>query len=733
MVSPQFYAEILRGVGFHDDNFLVGWIAAGGVNASTDGDTLTLSGTTSTNGYSNSGLNVNAQTYNYLIVRMRAAAPMTVDFQTTIGATVKTVTFTLTTTAKTFTFSLATTGTITQLAILNQSLAGNIYVDEVAFCTNTPLAISQTDVLTGEDVRASLSVDVLQLKLNNASGKYMSGASSFGYADHLRVWAGASSLIRTFGGLVEWRQPERSPDDIIALRARGWGLALSKILVTKEYLNTTPQNMVKDFVNTFVNATGTGWQLTTNYVQNLGTAPLYFPFVFKPAFQACKEVGDLLVAQGVPVEIWVDPSENLHMAPLGAWGSDPQPSTYPTTIAVGANQILNQFAGDIESLVNRLHYFAIAQIPGSGDYLTENQAANWNYQNFGAAIPPGTESIVDITASPYSKAGSRYTDLFVSYGTQLVNINIQWQTPQFPLLDLSTLGSQRAPPVLDFYVRAPTNTPPGGVNTWNNPPTNVATWDKRIVLAGPNGSVVYDLTSILNNSPGVIDNTKLQHDTWYHVLLNIGPYGDDRFYVGASPAALNIWQNINYIGFRTIATASGGTQNAQEEWWVDGLRIYGARYRIAVDTRASPPVLPIIAGRREHMIFDPVTKDETAIKNIAQAELYRLRNPVQKGSFHVPILADLLPGQNLTINAPSANLNNATLRATKVTHHFSLRGFITEVECSDDFTSQQPIERFKLANMLLQSGHVGIANREHYDLKTASADPSVTAIVDNYP
>jgi hypothetical protein len=133
------------------------------------------------------------------------------------------------------------------------------------------------------------------------------------------------------------------------------------------------------------------------------------------------------------------------------------------------------------------------------------------------------------------------------------------------------------------------------------------------------------------------------------------------------------------------------------------------------------------------MIFDPISKDETAIKNIAKAELLRLRNPTLKGSFHVPIVADLIPGQNITVNAPSANLNNATLRATKVTHHFSLRGFVTDVECTDDFTSQQPIERFKLANMLLQTGHIGHPAREHYDLKTAQADPSIVALTDNYP
>jgi len=134
----------------------------------------------------------------------------------------------------------------------------------------------------------------------------------------------------------------------------------------------------------------------------------------------------------------------------------------------------------------------------------------------------------------------------------------------------------------------------------------------------------------------------------------------------------------------------------------------------------------------EQFYYDTVSKDETAIKNFAKAELVRLRIPTLRGPWTAPLLGNLYPEQQVRCTIPSANFNNTYLRVTQVVHRFSPNGFLTEVSLSDDFTNSQPLEQWKLVNALLEMGENAYCSRQLADLRSATLDPTFTPLLDPY-
>src|SRR5437773_12378826 len=81
---PQFYAEILRNPGPHDNSFrllnsndpspsTIAWAKDIGVSATSDGDILTISGSSPGLGVTWVPGSTNSTTYPYIIVRAKAA------------------------------------------------------------------------------------------------------------------------------------------------------------------------------------------------------------------------------------------------------------------------------------------------------------------------------------------------------------------------------------------------------------------------------------------------------------------------------------------------------------------------------------------------------------------------------------------------------------------------------------------------------------------------------------
>src|SRR5205807_3176428 len=416
----QFLAELLRGVGYRDNNFKpIGVLSADndptpshtdasaqfGASASSDGDVLTFSGTSSSAyvalGNIGIGISFSTTAYPYLVVRMKAVNPGTIDIKVGDPTTFATFTATLTTKFQTFSFAMPSGHTLSLITFLNQSVAGNIQCDYAYGCAKTPIQLSQKDLIKGSVTRTGLGADHAELELNNWQGKFVTGSNSIGFGDHLHIYLGqGSTLYHVYGGYVELQEPTM-PSDQITIHSRGWGLGLLRSKVLQIYNNAKPQTIFNDVIMNWVNpSTKNGvsvlrpYQFTSSYIQNLGSAfPLYVTNM-NHAYNVLREIGDQTVAQNNSAVFFVDPAENLHLVPLGAssgsanWTTDPFPALYGTKIAVGSNLVTSKLTNDSKSLANRVHYYGIAQIPGQVDGLTEYandtaiQAA-WNIGGFG--------------------------------------------------------------------------------------------------------------------------------------------------------------------------------------------------------------------------------------------------------------------------------------------------------------------------------------------------------------
>ena len=773
---PQFYAEILRTVGFHDNSWkpflfpsndpstsALGWVDAFTYfgphftgSASSDGDILSLSGTTANTGIiykTNTQIGISSTTYPYLVLRAKGSGTIKIDVFRSDSLDAQTFTVTLNSSYKTFYFALATGHTIGNLIIYGQSVAGTNKFDYIALCGLTPIQLSQQDLISGTVTRTSLGSDHADLRLNNFRGKFLTGSNTFSFGDHLHIYLGQGDTpFHVYGGYTEHQEPIQ-PNDEIIITSRGWGVALQETIVENQptaapiYTNQTIQSIINDFVDNHINnptkngITGivNNYRITRSYVQNLGsTIPLYITS-FKNVWDSMRELTDLSVAQGNPAIFFVDPAENLHLVPLGAqgsanWGTDPIPANYGTSLSTGVNLVTYRFPRDAKSLRNRVHYFGVSQNPGKYGAWTESAASSWG----GERLFGGTTATFSDDTSIRATGTSSVKCVLANAGSAHYGGAMFYPASKNLGLNITSLGSVYAPPLFDFYFRV-TQGANCKTTALGSPPTIFFATDatNRFEYNFVSDGGTAGLQSIL----GVQGINSVTDNYWYHVLLPIGPNGGVLFnstplantvaptiYTGSSQyQRANVgspsWSNINYVGVYWEDSGGCGNPSGSAPFWHNGWRIIGGRYLLAYDNRSSPPRYP---DMREIQFYDPVSKDDIALTNYAIAEVKRLRDGILRGTATTPLLGDAYPEQQVRLTTPSANYSNTYLRATSIIHRFSPQGMLTEFQLSDDFTNSQPLDLWRLSNALLQMGENAIISREVYDLKTAILDPTFT-------
>src|SRR6266480_2487450 len=475
---PQFYAEILRSPGPHDNSFrllasndpspsTIAWAKDIGVTATSDGDILTFSGSSSGLGVTWFPGSTSSTTYPYLIVRAKAANGGTLAVAVFNSGTTMNLSFSLSPTWQTFTLPLTTGRTISSILFGNQSVLGNILLHYAYLCANTPLQISQKDLISGSVTRSSLGTDHAELRLNNYRGKFFSSANSWSFGDHLHIYLGqGSESFHVYGGEMEHQEPIQ-PNDEMIITSRGFGIALQQAVVENQpsaapiYTSSTPLAIFNDFIDNHVNnATKNGVPISTNYrisrsyVQNISnTIPLYIS-QFKNVWDSMRELMDLSVAQGFPGVFFVDPAENLHVVPLGAqgaanWGTDPIPATYPIGLATGINLVTYRFPRDVKSLRNRVHYFGVSQNPGKFGAWTESVASSWGSERL---VGPTTATFSDDT-STVATGKSSVKCILTNSGSAHYGGAMFYPASKNLSLNITSLGSVYVPPLFDFYFR----------------------------------------------------------------------------------------------------------------------------------------------------------------------------------------------------------------------------------------------------------------------------------------
>ncbi len=736
-LRPTAELQINRGVygGFRDDNFNLGWSTIGpNTTFSTDGDIGTLTVTANTGGVQKTVPGSLSSTS-----FPNATARLKVTSTTTLTIFVVYTDLSSDSTTHTgvdpgyVTLSIALTAgkTISNVQFMFNTVATQTaLVDYILISKKTPITLLKQDFDPIQVTRATSSVDEFSFNLRNTNGLYTTGSKAITLYDDLYIYLGyiqddtqTKKLVRIFGGSIEELSPTLSTGgDILRVHGRGWAVSLLLTLIAKDYGSlsdnsaiTKASDAIKDIID-IANGSGIpagGYQLTKTYIQTFTPTMTYIMLKNDPSFNAVKQLTDLITANNdptgtttSPVEFWVDPAENVHMAPLGAWGTDPNPSTYANALNVGRDQITNDFRKDIEHMRNQVHYFAATAKPPNRDAWTETgPITDWTVAATGGT---GGTFIVSYDTVAFKVNSKSVKGNWTGMTSGTTGIDLTYVPATALALDVTKLGGKISPPKLKMFLKtdAVSTSFPYAIqihmmtdatnyfqsNYW---PTNVL---------------------ITTNQGGITSSD------WQIFEMAVGPYGDfpPGFQTG-SPS----WTNINRIKVKFLF----GNAYAAGNVWVDGFFLSGQTHYVAKDsTRVNSYGL-----RETHLVNNKVR--ETATQQLlAKTELYRLHNPILRGSIRVPGIPDLLPGQKVTITAPSANLSAASLRVLEVRHSFGAQeGFVTEIDLTDDLTSYLVLEPTRLSNMLLEVHTSPFKRREEQDVYMGEPDPTTTATMVDYP
>ncbi len=716
--------------GFRDDNWNLGWTRVTGTGSfTTDGDIGTMvNGVTGVNEQWGKTVAGSVSTTTYTNVSARYAADSAITPSINVLYTDSTFdAFTLTAGTGQGKYSVAnftlTVGkTISSIRIATNSTTNSVTVqwDWIAVCQTTTLVSQKQDVDPIQAMRATTSADDLTFNLRNTSGYYTTGSRVLNLYDTIYVYLGyiqddliTRKLSKVFGGTIEELTPNISKSqDILTVHGFGWGQQLQRVYSTKEYGSQSINSSINTMTGAITDIIGVvnagGYQLTTTYVQSFtNNALTYVVFKTEPAFNAIKQLCDLLTtnndASGTttqPVEFWVDPAENCHLAPLGAWGSDPNPSTYPNALNVGRDQISNTLRQDIEGLINQVHFWSINVEPPDGDYWTETVAANtWA---FTSGATGGTSSGPSYDTTNKQVGTQSITASWTGASTGSLQADLKYPSAANLTLDVTKLGGRIQPPILKFYAKCNQTVYAPQVILWTN--------------AGTNGYLGEPLPIGVAGTQNGINNSD-----WHLWTYAIGPLGD-KF----TPTGTPSWSNINQIdiAFQFVAAKTSG------QVWIDGLRIDGQTHYVAKNSTK----ITSYGLRESHFVNNKHRKREE-LQLLAKAELFRSMKPVRRGTISVPGIQDILPGQKVTVTAPSANLTSATLRVLEVRHRMGTGdGFVTDLDVTDDLTNYQALAPVSLSNMLLDLPQQKTGKRRsEYDIGLEKPDPTnVTTTVD-YP
>ncbi len=695
-LKPVIEIDIFHsyGIGYREDSFLQSgtthnWSAPdAGVTATTDGDILTLSGTTATNGFAFTGAAAATGTTAKFALRAKAGTiPLgsTIDFKITFtDTTTQTITITLGLNYAVTTTALTAAKFVNVIKWLNQSIAGTVLIDYAIMTIKSIVLTSQDDAIGPDTEASTTAVNSATFRLKNDGGKYVAGANALAFYDDVYIYEGylqddlqTRKLSKVFGGSIMELAPSLdTAGDLLQVNCSGWAQALLNALVVKDYgsgsdnsSTTTFQSMIKDLINTFVNPDG--YQLSTAYIQNIAGPPAITFMLFKNdvAFDAVKQAvdlqtaGDPTTATVYPAEFWVDNAENCHLAPLGAWGSDPTPSGYSNTLSVGSEHIINNFRQDILNLKNKVHFVTAMVEPANGDLWTEGNASAWSFSSNGVG---GTSSVLNDNSTGNFKVNSfsikaNWTGMSPAPTTVALN----YPSAANLAFDITKFGGKITPARIIFFVKC-----------------DQTTFFPQVQLVTTSPNAVF-------TSPSLPDVNGVNTSDWHRFEVYLGPQGDNFV---AGPGAS--WTNINQIQFLFSFNAPGpGGGNI----WVDGVYIEGQNHFIATDSTRIAQY-----GARETSLTSLKHRKNLTQQALAKAELFRLHNPILRGTVQVPGIPDILPGQKVTINAPSANLSNTSLRVLTVKHHYGQDNFTTTLELTDDLTNYQALKVTSMADLLLQ-------------------------------
>ena len=343
------------------------------------------------------------------------------------------------------------------------------------------------------------------------------------------------------------------------------------------------------------------------------------------------------------------------------------------------------------------------------DYWTEDAATNgiWTVETDGSVADDAAAKVVGADSTKFVADASRLVKYYFNFDNNL---------------DLTYMGSHDNIPTIGFYAKR-----------YASNPTYV--YCNLYTTRGTD----YFQVRVYSDATGYTDLIPTSGD-WYGITIPIGPfyknYGGGGSQTTWTEVGTPDWTDLDGIEF-----AFNNTGVASENYfWLDDLHLSGHIIREARDAGAIDT-----DGDRERQVFlrldtaiddSCVTSDNTGTAaRLAASELFKrsqfkttAANRHLTGTAILPMMEDLLPGQQLYVNAGKQLNGNyqyqLDMRCLEVTHKVSTQGYVTEATVTSDLWNSHV---FGTPNAwgIVQANAGALGHAEARDLKASGVDLNI--------
>jgi len=379
------------------------------------------------------------------------------------------------------------------------------------------------------------------------------------------------------------------------------------------------------------------------------------------------------------------------------------------TVKQGFDLIDYSFHQTMEHYANNIILACTLRKPAD-DYWCEDADTNaiWTVSGDGATSDDAANKVVGADSLKLTNDANRLVKYYFDFANNL---------------DFTNIGSQDSIPTIDFYGRRTATGIGFGVGVYLHLYTTRDTDYFSI-------SLYNDTDSDYGWMPEV--------SKWYGVKIPIGPFYKN---FGGMPSknwketGTPLWTDID--GIQIYFSNLGGA--AENYFWLDDLHLSGKIIREARDESE----IGTYKERQAFLRLDTAVDDSCTIADntgtaarLAASELFKrgqcktaAANRFLTGTLVMPMKEDLLPGQQLYVNAGlkpdgTSYRYQMDMRCKNVTHEVSTNGYITRAKVTSDLWNSLTFDT-PSAWGILKASAGALGNAEARDLKASGVDINI--------
>jgi len=569
-------------------------------------------------------------------------------------------------------------------------------------------------------IRHENGFDTATIMLSDYLSELYPDVVTYGTAIQVDIKDSSDSSYPTnpiFKGVVRYPNIPYSVDgEVLILKCDGAGYGIGDTACAQEYgtqsanpsldtikeiLTDATHGIIPKYVNKMLgSATDSGFSYTTTGVQTItGTIP-YQLYPYKPCNKALDDLCDIVTAlkDGGAGPHWiVTTDDDLKVKLIGSniagWSSNYDGGT---SLYQGTN-ILDYKFEKIGPEANYVLYYGAWRRPSNGDMWTENNSASWE-------VPVGASTDLSDESGASDHRVNNYAIKMTS--TSAVD----------PWAAIYPSGGGLG---YDFSSFREYNVP--SFNFWCK---HDGLSDAAVRLSDNAGNYFeYDFFSDIINT-----------NQWYHISIPIGDH-----YATAGGAIWDdthsgTWDDIDYIAFF-------GSHANTKSLYVDGMHFGDAwvcrgAYNSTNITANKLKIKPITDNVGKDDTLD-AADDSGLIAQMAYSELLRLQTTSLVGYVTIPLIGDVLPGQQFSIYAKknstgSYNINGTAMRTTKIIHDVLPAKITSTLFLTDDVLNSHPRTFYEDFNKMMAATRPEFQDRQTTSMKAGHIDIRVPLYAKDY-